>query len=149
MICVLAGGGSAYLYTRGGIVRQCALPYRFGKVGASVLSYVTNTSLQKDPALMADAASVLVSSDWERVRDALVPVFRNKVPWRDDTWQLVGVDVVFDTSGSAWLLEVQTNPSLSVKSEVDTRVKPQLCADIVQRMLAANARDLVHWAIIR
>ena len=54
-------------------------------------------------------------------------------------FELIGVDIMFDTKGTAWLIELQRRPSLEASSALDLRVKSTLVRGLEQLLENANA----------
>lgn len=75
------------------------------------------------------------ASLWSKIREcvlkALVGV-EDLVPAAPCTFELFGFDVLLDSDGRPWVLEVNASPSLEVDSCQDEEVKPQLIDDIVR-----------------
>ena len=57
-------------------------------------------------------------------------------------FELIGVDMLADADGGAWLLEVQRAPSLAMTSALDARVKGELAAALRALVAAARVRDV-------
>lgn len=54
-----------------------------------------------------------------------------KVPHRNNCFEVWGLDVMLDSSYRAWLIEVNTCPSLAADSPLDRRVKNGMLADLM------------------
>lgn len=57
------------------------------------------------------------------------------------TYELVGLDVMFDEAGKLWLLEVQSRPSLGAWSGLDGRVKSELVDSIALLLTTLEAGE--------
>ncbi|KIY96565.1 Tubulin polyglutamylase TTLL5 [Monoraphidium neglectum] len=79
---------------------------------------------------------------WEQVKDIAAKTLiaaeprmgactRAAVRHRNCCFELFGLDVMLDSSLRAWLLEVNTTPSLAVDSPLDERVKGSVVADLM------------------
>ena len=51
------------------------------------------------------------------------------IPDLDCCFELLGFDVMVDSNLKPWLLEVNSSPAMSMDSQIDYRVKPDLLKD--------------------
>ncbi len=52
------------------------------------------------------------------------------VPYRDNCFELLGFDILLDSSLNPWLLEVNLSPSLNCDAPLDQKIKGELIADL-------------------
>ena len=60
-------------------------------------------------------------------------------------YELVGVDLLVDEKGCAWLIEVQNRPSLQPSSGLDTRIKGKLVKDIKSLVGEEEGGGVGNW----
>jgi tubulin polyglutamylase TTLL5 len=53
------------------------------------------------------------------------------VPYRSNCFELLGFDILIDDKLNPWLLEVNLSPSLSCDSLLDSKIKGNLIADLL------------------
>ncbi|KAK1742008.1 tubulin-tyrosine ligase family protein [Skeletonema marinoi] len=123
--------------------------------------HLTNTSLQKEfgdisdrshPAFLAGSngsgSKVALSWLWKRLKGQGVntaEMWRKVVdvcgkalesvdadiPNQPNSFELFGFDVIFDTDEKCWLIEVNSSPSLSCDSSLDSSIKGGLIVDTI------------------
>ena len=52
------------------------------------------------------------------------------VPYKNNCFELLGFDILIDSSLTPWLLEVNMCPSLNTDSPLDSRIKGTMLADL-------------------
>jgi len=60
--------------------------------------------------------------------------FEQYVPHRNNCFELLGFDILIDSSLKPWLLEVNLSPSLNSDSPLDLKIKGNLIADLFTMM---------------
>jgi hypothetical protein len=68
------------------------------------------------------------------------------IPSSPNAFELLGYDVLFDSSLRAWMMEANSSPSLSVSCAVDAELKPRLVADTL-RLVSRPGEQLPHAAL--
>lgn len=63
------------------------------------------------------------------------------------TYELIGIDVMFDEDGKLWLLEVQNRPSMLALSQLDRRIKSGLVDDVQELLEALQGSNSIpiNW----
>ena len=88
-------------------------------------------------AWMAREKGIQAQAVWSQIdalvaetMKALVPELERKYqacmgskPIAMEAFQLLGLDIMFDTQGKPWLAEVNSNPDMGAKTDVDLKVK--------------------------
>lgn len=85
---------------------------------------------------------------WKRVVDVCLKTLvagGSDIPCQPNSFELFGFDVMFDANLKCWLIEVNSSPSMSCDSSLDTRIKGNLIRDTVALVdpLPINQRALV------
>ena len=123
--------------------------------------HLTNTSLQKEfgditdrshPAYLAgsngsgsktaltwlwkrlDGQGVNTAELWKKVLQVCSKALESvdgDIPNQQNSFELFGFDVMFDTDEKCWLIEVNSSPSLSCDSHLDNRIKGGLIVDTI------------------
>jgi tubulin polyglutamylase TTLL5 len=71
---------------------------------------------------------------WQSVVDVCIKALiagGSDIPFQPNSFELFGFDVMFDRDLKCWLIEVNSSPSLSCDSPLDTRIKGALIRDTV------------------
>ncbi|GFH18070.1 uncharacterized protein HaLaN_14809, partial [Haematococcus lacustris] len=71
---------------------------------------------------------------WARITDVVTTclfVAQDAIPACVNAFELFGFDVLVDTSGTVWLLEVNSSPSLSLGTPLDRTLKPKMVRDAI------------------
>ncbi|KAG1655472.1 hypothetical protein FOA52_008666, partial [Chlamydomonas sp. UWO 241] len=71
-----------------------------------------------------------------------------KVPHRNNCFEVWGFDIMLDDSFKAWLIEVNTYPSLAADSKIDRRVKNACVADLLH-MLGVVPYDMEQYEAVQ
>jgi len=85
---------------------------------------------------------------WKRVVDVCLKALvagGSDIPRQPNSFELFGFDVMFDANLKCWLIEVNSSPSMSCESSLDTRIKGNLMRDTVALVdpLPINQKALV------
>ncbi|KAJ9508034.1 hypothetical protein QJQ45_021364 [Haematococcus lacustris] len=71
---------------------------------------------------------------WARITDVVTTclfVAQDAIPACVNAFELFGFDVLVDTAGTVWLLEVNSSPSLSLGTPLDRTLKPKMVRDAI------------------
>jgi tubulin polyglutamylase TTLL5 len=71
---------------------------------------------------------------WQSVVDVCIKALiagGSDIPFQPNSFELFGFDVMFDQDLKCWLIEVNSSPSMSCDSPLDTRIKGALIRDTV------------------
>ena len=78
---------------------------------------------------------------WRKVEEIMIktvlaiePIIKSScdmyVPFRNNCFELLGFDILLDSSFNPWLLEVNLSPSLNCDAPLDQKIKGELIADL-------------------
>ncbi|KAK2951593.1 putative tubulin-tyrosine ligase family protein [Blattamonas nauphoetae] len=85
---------------------------------------------------------------WREIVASLTTLFSSSssLLTTPNTFELFGVDLLLDESLLAWVVEVNSSPSLKIESDLDSVVKGELVADVLAALpqFNINRRDLVR-----
>ena len=98
------------------------------------------------------AAGIRDDIVWSRIEEIIIktvlsiePIIRSScemyVPYRGNCFELLGFDILIDSSLNPWLLEVNLSPSLNCDAPLDQKVKGELIADLFT-MIGVTPIDL-------
>ena len=71
---------------------------------------------------------------WSRVTEVLIKVLiagGSDICHQPNSFELFGFDVIFDRSLKCWLIEVNSSPSMSCDTPLDSRIKGDLIRDSI------------------
>jgi hypothetical protein len=69
---------------------------------------------------------------WKRITDVCLKALiagGSDIPFQPNSFELFGFDLMFDESLKCWLIEVNSSPSMSCDTALDTRIKGSLIRD--------------------
>jgi len=108
-------------------------------------------------ALRKYFASMGVKDDfiWARIEEIMIktilsiePLIKSScdmyVPFRTNCFELLGFDIILDSTLNPWLLEVNLSPSLNCDAPIDQKIKGELIADLftLAGIVPIDQRDL-------
>jgi tubulin polyglutamylase TTLL6/13 len=84
-----------------------------------------------------------VEQIWEDIKDSIVKsclavehkiggFVSRLVPWRCNSFEILGYDYILDTRGKPWLLEINHAPNLEPHTELETSIKRGMIRDSLQ-----------------
>ncbi|KAL6749797.1 tubulin-tyrosine ligase family-domain-containing protein [Haematococcus lacustris] len=144
-----------------GLARFATLPFNLDEANFSNrFIHLTNSSVQRSRAEGGQVPHFLASAQpsggsklsfaqlrpllvaqgvdwtqlWARITDVVTTclfVAQDAIPACVNAFELFGFDVLVDTAGTVWLLEVNSSPSLSLGTPLDRTLKPKMVRDAI------------------
>ena len=144
---VLITDGNILMYTEG-YARLAPLPYNITDLASA--RHLTETSLNNTTILLLDQIGIRRDTIFDFIK-RLKPLFdyalkaeqqfkaQNNI--RFETFELLGIDLMFDVTQKPWLLGISKNPDLLGQM-------PSLISDIIKETIPLNAKENTKFVSI-